>query len=108
LNLNGTFRADGTYVSITIRDNIMKKSALLILAVLAMPLTAQAQGVVGGAQEGAEQGNHAAGPVGGVVGGAVGGVVGGVEGGVKGVLGIPQHHYRHCWWRHGYRHCNWR
>ena len=61
-----------------------------VLAILSMPLAAQAQGVVRGAQEGASQGNRAAGPVGGVVGGAVGGVVGGVEGGVKGVLGIPQ------------------
>ena len=81
---------------LTIKDDIMKKLALLMLAVLAMPLAAHAQGVVRGAQEGAEQGSRAAGPVGGVVGGAVGGVVGGVEGGIKNVLGIPHnHHYRH-------------
>jgi hypothetical protein len=57
-----------------------------IAAVLSLPLVAQAQGIVGGAEEGAAEGNRAAGPVGGAVGGAVGGIVGGVEG----VLGIPQ------------------
>ncbi len=57
-----------------------------VLAALAMPLAAQAQGVVRGAEEGAAAGNRAAGPVGGAVGAGVGGVVGGV----KGVLGIPE------------------
>ena len=61
-----------------------------VLAALAMPLAAYAQGVVRGAEEGAAAGNRAAGPVGGAVGAGVGGVVGGIEGGVKGVLGIPQ------------------
>jgi gas vesicle protein len=60
--------------------------AASIAAVLSLPLVAQAQGIVRGAQEGAAEGNRAAGPVGGAVGGAVGGIVGGVEG----VLGIPQ------------------
>src|SRR5262245_40893028 len=63
-----------------------------VLAVLAMPVVADAQGVVGGAQEGASkgvrEGNKVAGPVGGAVGGVVGGTVGGVTGGVKGALGI--------------------
>jgi len=59
-----------------------------IAAVLSLPLVAQAQGIVRGAEEGAAEGNRAAGPVGGAVGGAVGGIVGGVEG----VLGIPQRH----------------
>jgi hypothetical protein len=59
-----------------------------IAAVLSLPVVAQAQGIVRGAEEGAAEGNRAAGPVGGAVGGAVGGVVGGVEG----VLGIPQRH----------------
>ena len=63
-----------------------------VAAVLSLPLVAQAQGIVRGAQEGAAGGNRAAGPVGGAVGGAVGGVVGGVEGGLEGVLGIPQRH----------------
>jgi LTXXQ motif family protein len=70
--------------------NIMKKLALLTLAVLAMPLAAQAQGIIRGAEEGAAVGNRAAGPVGGAVGGVVGGVEGGIVGGIKGILGIPQ------------------
>jgi hypothetical protein len=70
------------------RANVL--STAITLAVLAMPFTVQAQGVVRGAQEGSAVGNRAAGPVGGAVGGAVGGVAGGVAGGVKGVLGIPQ------------------
>ena len=57
-------------------------------AVLSLPLLAEAQGIVRGAEEGAARGNRAAGPVGGAVGAGVGGVVGGVEG----VLGIPQRH----------------
>lgn len=63
-----------------------------VLAVLAMPVVADAQGIVGGAQQGASQGaregSKAAGPVGGAVGGVVGGTVGGVTGGVKGALGV--------------------
>lgn len=70
----------------------MKTKALVAAACLAMfaaiPI-ANAQGIVGGAQEGAARGNRAAGPVGGVVGGAVGAGVGGVVGGVKGVIGVP-------------------
>lgn len=61
-----------------------------LLAVLVMPLAAQAQGIIRGAEEGAAVGNRAAGPVGGAVGGVVGGVEGGVVGGIKGILGIPQ------------------
>ena len=64
----------------------MKKFVFLALAVLAMPLAAQAQSVIRGANEGASVGNRAAGPVGGAVGAGVGGVVGGIEG----LLGIPQ------------------
>ena len=63
-----------------------------VLVVLAMPVVADAQGVVGGAQQGASQGaregSKAAGPVGGAVGTVVGGTVGGVTGGVKGALGV--------------------
>jgi hypothetical protein len=70
-------------------------TALLALAVLAIPHTGHAQGIVRGAQEGAAEGNRAAGPVGGLVGGAVGAGVGGAMGAVDGVLGIPYgHHYR--------------
>lgn len=57
-----------------------------ILAGLAMPIAAQAQGVPGGAAAGAAQGEAAAGPLGAVV----GGVVGGVAGGVAGILGVDQ------------------
>lgn len=64
----------------------MKKFVLLALAVLAVPVAAQAQSVIRGANEGASIGNRAAGPVGGAVGAGVGGVVGGIEG----ILGIPQ------------------
>jgi gas vesicle protein len=62
--------------------------ATSIAAVLSLPLVAEAQGIVRGAEEGAAEGNRAAGPVG----GAVGGIVGGVEG----VLGIPQRHGSTC------------
>lgn len=70
----------------------MKMNLLIgsaFLAVFAMPLAAQAQGVPGGAAHGFYEGNRIAGPVGAVVGTAVGGVVGGVEG----VLGLDQRYY---------------
>ena len=60
----------------------------VLLATLAIPLTAQAQGVPGGAAHGFREGGRIAGPVGAVVGTAVGGVIGGVEG----VLGINHRH----------------
>jgi hypothetical protein len=65
----------------------MKRASVIagvFFAILAAPLTAQAQGVPGGAAHGFHEGNRIAGPVGAVVGTAVGGVIGGVEG----VLGI--------------------
>jgi hypothetical protein len=74
------------------RLNTRKKSMKLkicvgvVLAILAAPAMAQAQGVPGGAAHGFHEGNRIAGPVGAVVGTAVGGVIGGVEG----VLGINQ------------------
>ena len=57
-----------------------------VLALLAIPHLAHAQGIVGGAREGSREGGRAAGPVGAVVGGAVGAV--------NGVLGIPNRGYR--------------
>ena len=80
------------------------------LTFLAMPLVAQAQGVVRGAQQGAtvggSAGGRAAGPVGTAVGATVGGVAGGVAGGVNGALGIQpagyHHHYHH--YHHHYHH----
>lgn len=71
-----------------------------VLAIVAMPHFAQAQGVIrgaeGGARQGSREGNRAAGPVGGLVGGAIGLGVGGAVGGVKGVLGIPEGGHRRC------------
>jgi len=57
-----------------------------LVAVAALPVVAQAQGVPGGVERGSREGERAAGPVGAVVGGVIGGVVGGVNG----VLGIDQ------------------
>ncbi len=76
--------------------------ALGLFALTSCPMIAQAQGLVGGAEEGAHRGNRAAGPVGAVVGGAVGAGVGTVNG----ALGLGYHHHR-CYWRHGYRHCRY-
>src|ERR1700726_2593538 len=69
-------------------------TAALALALLAIPHSGRAQGIVRGAQEGAYEGNRVAGPVGGVVGGAVGAGVGGAAGAVEGVFGIPDRGYR--------------
>ena len=75
----------------------MKKPIAIVatlMAFLTLPVSAEAQGIVGGAQVGAARGERAAGPVGGVVGGVVGGAVGGVVGGARGVLGLPRRVYR--------------
>jgi hypothetical protein len=75
-------------------ENVMKArwSVAVVCGLLALPLSASAQGIVGGAQEGASkgarEGNRAAGPVGGAVGTVVGGTAGAVTGGVKGALGV--------------------
>jgi hypothetical protein len=76
--------------------------AIGLFASVSCPMIAQAQGLVGGAEEGAHRGNRAAGPVGAVVGGAIGAGVGTVNG----ALGLGYHHHR-CYWRHGYRHCRY-
>ena len=76
--------------------------AALALALLAIPHTGHAQGIVRGAQEGAAEGNRVAGPVGGVVGGAVGAGVGGAVGAVRGVFGIPDRGYRRGYRCRGY------
>ena len=65
----------------------------VLLATMAAPLAAQAQGVPGGAAHGFQEGGRIAGPVGAVVGTAVGGVIGGVEG----VFGI-NHAHRAAYW----------
>ncbi|WP_029587415.1 hypothetical protein [Bradyrhizobium sp. URHD0069] len=69
-------------------------AAAAIIALLAIPHLAHAQGLVRGAQQGTYEGNRIAGPVGGVVGGAVGAGVGGAMGAVKGVFGIPDRGWR--------------
>ncbi|MCF8477974.1 MAG: DUF1236 domain-containing protein [Pseudolabrys sp.] len=63
--------------------------SIILLASLAVPLTAQAQGTVRGAERGAAQGNRDAGPVGAVVGGALG-AVSGTIGGILGVDDRPR------------------
>ena len=62
--------------------------SMMIIATLALPVAAQAQGTVRGAEEGAAQGAHAAGPVGAIVGGTVGAAVGTVGG----ILGVEERH----------------
>ena len=68
-------------------------SKLLLAAaaagMLALPMTAQAQGTLRGASEGAERGADAAGPVGGIVGGAIGAATGTI-GGILGVDDRPR------------------
>jgi hypothetical protein len=63
--------------------------SMLFAATLALPIVAQAQGTVRGAQEGAIDGDRAAGPVGAVVGGTVGAVAGTI-GGILGVEDRPR------------------
>ena len=69
-------------------------AAAIILALIAIPQLAHAQGVFRGAEqggrEGVREGGRAAGPVGAVVGGAIGTGVGAAVGGVRGVLGIDR------------------
>lgn len=71
---------------------MIKKTVMVasLLAMLALPGAAEAQGIVGGAEIGAARGQRAAGPVGGIVGSVVGGAVGGVVGGARGVLGLSR------------------
>jgi hypothetical protein len=63
--------------------------SMMFAATLALPVVAQAQGTVRGAQEGAVAGDRAAGPVGAVVGGTVGAVTGTI-GGILGVDDRPR------------------
>ena len=61
----------------------------MLLATLALPMAAHAQGTLRGAQEGARQGGNDAGPIGAVVGATVGAVAGTV-GGILGVDDRPR------------------
>src|SRR6476619_2585307 len=63
--------------------------SLVVLATLALPVAAQAQGTVRGAEQGANEGGRAAGPVGAIVGGAIGAATGTV-GGILGVDDRPR------------------
>ncbi len=67
------------------RHNSLLLSAAIV-ALLALPMTAQAQGTVRGAQEGAAAGGAAAGPLGAVV----GGTLGAAAGTVGGILGVDE------------------
>ena len=58
----------------------------MLLALLALPVAAQAQGTVRGMERGAAQGEHDAGPVGAVV----GGTLGAVAGTIGGILGVEE------------------
>ena len=81
--------------------NTLGKVGLLALALVAMPITAQA-GTIEGVAIGAGAGAVVAGPPGAVVGGVVGAVTGGPN-------IIHRHRHRHCYTnRHGVRHCSWR
>lgn len=76
----------------TMKSAALTSAAVALVATLAVPFAAQAQGIIGGAQQGAYQGSAAvgsvAGPIGSVVGGVVGGAVGaGVGAGVGAVHG---------------------
>jgi len=62
---------------------------MVLLAALALPMTAQAQGTVRGAEEGAAAGGRAAGPLGAIVGGTIGAATGTV-GGILGVEYRPR------------------
>ncbi len=61
----------------------------MILATLALPMAAQPQGTLRGADNGARQGEHEAGPLGAIVGATVGAVAGTV-GGILGVEDRPR------------------
>ena len=63
--------------------------SLVVLATLALPVAAQAQGTIRGAEEGAAEGGRAAGPLGAIVGGAIGAAAGTV-GGILGVDDRPR------------------
>ena len=62
---------------------------MVAIATLMLPIAAQAEGTVRGAEEGAAVGGNAAGPLGAIVGGAVGAATGTV-GGILGVDDRPR------------------
>ena len=84
---------------------MLRKTAVFAAMSLmaAMPIAADAQGLIGGADQGYRAGDRALGPIGGVVGGAVGAGVGTVNG----ALGIRPRYYRRCFYRYGRRVCRY-
>ena len=62
---------------------------MVVLATITLPLAAQAQGTIRGAEEGARAGDRAAGPLGAIIGGAIGAATGTV-GGILGVDDRPR------------------
>jgi osmotically inducible lipoprotein OsmB len=79
------------------------KTGMLVLALAAMPIAAQA-GTLEGAAIGAGSGLIIAGPPGAIVGGVIGAAVGGPNIGRH-----SRNRHRTCWInRHGYRRCAWR
>jgi len=64
-------------------------ASTMLLAILALPMAANAQGTVRGMERGAAQGERDAGPLGAVVGGTVGAVTGTI-GGILGVEDRPR------------------
>ena len=64
-------------------------ASTMLLALLALPVAAQAQGTVRGMERGVAQGDREAGPLGAVVGGTVGAVAGTI-GGILGVEDRPR------------------
>jgi hypothetical protein len=87
----GTYRlpiaCPGTSAN-TIGDIMIRRliGITALVAAMALPVVAQAQGLPGGVERGSRDGERAAGPVGAIVGGVIGGVVGGVAG----VLGVDE------------------
>ena len=77
------------------------KTGMLVLALAAMPIAAQA-GTLEGAAIGAGSGMLIAGPPGAIVGGVIGATVGGPN--------LVRHsRHRNCWINHyGQRRCDWR
>jgi hypothetical protein len=84
-NINSKYSTEGR----SMRSG--KLWAMMVLATMALPVAAQAQGTVQGAEQGAAIGNRDGGPVGAVVGGAVGAVTGTV-GGILGIDDRPRFH----------------
>jgi uncharacterized protein YcfJ len=78
------------------------KTGMLALALVAMPIGAQA-GTLEGAAIGAGSGLLIAGPPGAIVGGVIGATVGGPD------VVRPRYRHRNCWTnRYGERRCNYR